>query len=164
MKHDLTTKRTSLSNSKDVVSTLDWKVSQLVEQKKPVQEGISDYIGMSINELDSQIDYLKEAKTAINKREKQLKEQKEAILEGTATFMINSGAERLEGIFVSSVTLTKAKDATTKEVYSLIVDKKEAEQYLINAGLAIMETKEVPATKAKVRVNNRKIALSEVVE
>jgi hypothetical protein len=162
--NDLTTKRTSLSTSTNVVDTLNWKRKQLIEDDKMVAEGLSDYVGLSVNEITSQIDYLKEAKAEITKREKQLKEQKEAILEGTAYFMQDAGIDRLEGIFVSSITLTKAKDDTTKEVFKLIVPKKESEQFLLDAGLAVMEKVEVPATKTKAKINNRKIVVGEVLE
>ena len=164
MQNDLTTKKTSLSTTTDVVETLKWKRERLIEDSKPVQEGLADYIGMTTESIDSQLGYLKEVKAEIAQREKALKEQKEAILEGSAVFLTDAGVDRLDGTLISSVTVTKEKPATTKEKYTLLVDKKEAEQYLVDAGLAVMETVEVPATKAKVRVNKRKIALTEVVE
>ena len=161
---ELTLKRTSLSTTTDVVETLSWKLKSLQEDNKPVQEALADYIGLSITELDGQLSYIKEVKAEIASREKAIKEQKEAILEGAAKFLLDTGIDRLSGVAVSSITITKEKPASTKEKYTLLVDKKEAEQYLIDAGLAVMETVEVPETKAKVRVNKRKIALAEVVE
>ena len=157
-------KKTSLETTVDVKDTLEYKMNYLKAEGKDIQTSLADYIYMATNSIKSQLDELKELKSQIKSREDTLKMQDGLIKEGTADFLLDMGIDKLQGNLVSSVTLTKAKDATTKEVYSLIVDKKEAEQYLINAGLAVMETKEVPATKAKVRVNNRKLALSEVVE
>jgi len=160
--NDLTTKHTTLSTTNDVAETLKFKLERLKEEEKDTQGGLADYIGLSIDELDAQLEYLKETKAMISKREKDLKEQKEAILEGSAQFLLEAGAERLSGIFVSSVTVTKGKEATTKKKFKIIEDKKEVEKYLISAGLAVMEEVEVPATKAKVRVNKRKIIVPEV--
>ena len=164
MENSLTTKRTSLSTTVNVKETLKWKLERLQEDDTQVAERLADYIGLSVLEVDAQIAYLKEAKAEISKREKDLKEQKEAILEGSASFLIDMGVDKLEGIFVSSITVTASKEASTKYKYTLLVDKKEAEQYLLDAGLAVMEGVETPATKSKVRINKRKIALSEVID
>ncbi len=164
MQNNLSVKRTSLSSTTNVIETLKWKREQLVEDKKPLAESIADYIALSIDELDMQLEYFKEIKAEIAQREKKIKEQKAAVLEGSAAFLIDAGVDKLEGGIVSSITVTKAKPATTKKVFKVIEHKKEVEKYLVSAGLAVYEEVEVSGAKAKIRVNKRKIAPAEVVE
>ena len=162
--NNLTLKPTSLSKSVDVLSTLTYKLNALTEDGKDLQSGIADYVGRGLGEVENKLDYLKEVKAEIASEEKRLKEQKQAILEGTAQFVESFGIERLEGTLVSSITITKGKPANTKTKFTLLADKKACDAYLVDAGMAVMEEVEVPATKDKARVNRRKIAVGEIEE
>ena len=164
MDNSLTIKQTSLSTSTDVVSTLKWKMDSLVEAEKDPQIGISDYIGRAVTEIESRLAYLKEMKSEAAALEKQLKEQKEAILEGTADFMEGFGAEKLAGVMVSSITITKAKAASTKPVFTSSLSKKEQEQLVIDAGFGYYKEVETKAIRHKARVNKRKVGTVTVEE
>ena len=158
----LTTKKTSLSSSKSVVETLNWKRSQLIEDKKQVAESIADYIGLAVEEIEGSIEHATNIKAVITEKIRELKEQKKEVLEGSAEFLTESGISRLDGTIISSITVTKGKAPTTKKVYTVIEDAKEVRKYLISAGLAVMEEVEVPAVPAKAKVNRRKILIGEV--
>ncbi len=162
MKNDLTFRRTSLSTSADVVNTLEFKMESLQEQGLLVQEGIADYIGLSLNEIDAQLLQLKSVKQEVSEREKALKSQSTLIKEDGVLFLEKFGTEKLEGNIVSSVTIAKGKKASTKQEFKVLCTKEEMQNFLIDKGLGIMIDKEVPATKSKLRVNKRKIALAEV--
>lgn len=164
MKNDLTTKRTSLSHSTDVVSTLTWKMQTLTEQNLPVQEGIADYIGLAIDEIEFKENQLKQVKKEISERETELKYQKASIKEGAAVFLEQYGIEKLEGNIISSITINKAKEAGTKKVFKTELSTKEIQDFLIESGLGYYEEVETNGSKASIRVNKRKIALSEVID
>ena len=164
MKNDLTFKRTSLSTSDDVENTLEYKVQSLLAENLPVQEGIADYISLSLSELAMQRLQLKAVKAEIAERDKALAEQEKRIKEGAAEFLIAQGADKIMGTVVSSITVSKGKAETNKLKFTLLVDKKAADAYLVDAGMAVFENIEVPATKPTIRVNKRKVHVPEVEE
>ena len=150
-------KKTSLSKTNDVVDTLNFKMMSLQEQNADVQTRLADYIYRGVSEVDNDLLQLKSLKDEIKERETFLKAQKQSILEGSASFLISNCLDRLDGNLVSSVTVTHGKDETVKQVFTLLVTKKESEEFLINAGLAVMADKEVPKTHNTVRINKRKV-------
>lgn len=162
MKNDLIFKRTSLSTSDDVDNTLNYKLQSLLSDNLPVQEGIADYIALSLDEISMQRLQLKAVKAEATERDKVLAEQERYVKEESAKFLIGQGADKLIGTVVSSITVSKGKKESTKKKFTLLVDKKESERYLIEAGLAVMEEVEVPATKATIRVNKRKTGTTTV--
>ena len=157
-------KPTSLETSPNVVETLNWKINSLVEQDKNVSNGLADYIGMGLDNLDAQLAQLDEVAKEINERKKALKAQITEIKEQGAYFLESQGIDRLDGVLTSSVTINKGKDPGEKLVFKLLVPKKESEQFLADSGLAVFESVETPGTKDTIKVNKRKIALSEVVD
>ena len=158
------TKPTSLETSTDINSTLEWKVNSLIEQDKNISNGLADYLGIGLGNLDSQLAQLDEVTKEINARKKDLKAQITAIKQEGAYFLESQGIDKLEGVLTSSVTITKGKPESTKTVFKLLVDKKASEAFLVDSGLAVYESVEVASTKDSLRVNKRKLALSEVVE
>jgi len=162
MKNDLTFKRTSLSTTDDVLNTLEYKMNSLQEQDLPIQEGLSDYIGLSLDEIEAQLQQLKAVKQEVSEREKVLKSHSQQIKEDGAKFLDQYGIEKMEGNIISSITITKGKPETSKVKFKLLVDKKASETYLVDGGLAVFESVEVPATKDVIRVNKRKVIVPEI--
>ena len=115
-----------------------------------------------MDELEAQLAQLKAVKSEIADREKTIKSQKEAILEDAARFITDMGIDRLDGTIVSSVTVTEAKEPTVGQKLELTVSKKEADEFLLNAGLAVMVDIEKKGSPAKVRINKRKVIVPEV--
>ncbi len=157
-------KKTSLETSTDVVSTLKWKLERLQEEERDPGTGLADYIYLATDSIAAQLEELKSLKKQILDREKQLKEQDTSIKEGTADFLLSMGLDKLDGNLVSSITISKGKPATTKQKFVSNISKKEIEELVVKSGMGYYEEVEVPATPDVVRVNKRKIALSEVVE
>ena len=157
-------KATSLETSTDINSTLEWKINSLIEQDKNISNGLADYLGIGLGNLDSQLAQLDDVTKEINARKKDLKAQITSIKQEGAYFLESQGIDKLEGVLTSSVTITKGKPESTKTVFKLLVDKKASEAFLVDSGLAVYESVEVPETKDSLRVNKRKVALSEVVE
>ena len=155
-------KPTSLETSTDIQSTLDWKINTLIEQDKNVSNGLADYIGICLSNLDAQLSQLDEVTKEITARKSDLKAQITSIKQEAAYFLGEQGIDKLEGVLTSSVTITKGKSETTKKVFKLLVPKKESEEFLVDSGLAVYESVAVPETKDTIRVNKRKIALAEI--
>ncbi len=164
MKNDLTFKRTSLSTTDDVLNTLEYKMNSLQEQNLPLQEGLSDYIGLSLNEIEAQLLQLKSVKQEVSEREKTLKSHATQIKEDGAEFLKQYGIEKISGNIVSSITITKGKPVGIKHVFKTGLSKKDIETIIIDAGLGYMEATETPATKDSLRINKRKIAQAEIEE
>ena len=156
-------KATSLETSTDINSTLEWKINSLIEQDKNISNGLADYFGIGLGNLDSQLAQLDDVTKEINARKKDLKAQITAIKQEGAYFLESQGIDKLEGVLTSSITITKGKPESTKTVFKLLVDKKASEAFLVDSGLAVYESVEVASTKDSLRVNKRKLALSEVV-
>jgi hypothetical protein len=157
-------KATSLETTPNVIETLEWKINSLIEQDKNVSNGLADYFGIGLGNIDAQLAQLDELSKEISDRKKALKAQITTIKEEGAHFLEMQGIDKLDGVLTSSVTITKGKPESTKTKFKLLVDKKESEEFLVNSGLAVYEVVDVPATKDTIRVNKRKIALSEVVD
>jgi len=162
----ITTKHTSLESSPKVVETLHWKMQALKDQERPLEEGISDYIGFTLDNLQQSIT---SKKFYINELQKLIKAdevQAERIKLDGVQFLEQMGVERLEGHIVSSVTVTKAKAPQTKEKRKLkyLVPVEEIETLLVQLGKAEYETV-VTSTKAippRLRVTQRQVKNVEV--
>ena len=157
-------KATSLETSPNIKETLQWKIAKLTEDDKNISNGLADYIYLADYNLQMQIDQLKQLKEDIKERESSIKHQIDAIKSEGAKFLLENGIDKLEGVLASSVTVTKGKPAGSKKVFKLLVDKSESEMYLVDAGLAVYESVDTPAKNDTIRINKRKIALSEVID
>lgn len=157
-------KKTSLEETPNVTDCLNWKVNQLSEDGKNIQIGLADYLYRGVNNIHNRLNEIKDLEEQIKERKSFLKAQEKSIKEDGAKFFLDNGFDRLDGEFASSVTVTKGKAGSTKKKFKLLVSKKESEDHLVDAGLAVYESVDVPATKDVLRINARKIALSEVVE
>ena len=157
---------TSLESSKDVIETLNWKLSAINEAGLPAQSGIADYISLALDNLDAQVKQLDYVMSEIKARKEVIKEQKAYIQEQSAQFILDMGIDKLEGAIYSSVTITKAKEPSTKEkrTFMLLCSKDEMEAFLVESGLAVYEVEqvEIPAEKAKIRVNKRKVLVGTI--
>ncbi len=151
---------TSLAKTDDVKSTLSWKLESIKEDGLPTDTSLADYIALSLDEIAANLAQLKAVKQEVSQREEVLKSHSKRILEDGAKFIKEFGVDRLDGNICSSVTVTKAKPARTKttRVFELYTDKKDMEDFLIDAGLGGYNDVEVevPEVPAKLRVNKRK--------
>ena len=171
-KNDLIFKHSSLETSHDVQDTLAWKIQSLEVDGLPIDTSLADYIAFSVDNLDAQLLQLKAVKAELAQREKAIKSQIESIKTDGATFLLENGLEKLDGVICSSVSVTSAKEEKITEVeekeFVMNISQAELEELLIGLGKAEMKsvTKEkvTKAQPAKIRINKRKIALSEVID
>lgn len=172
MENSLLVKHASLERSNNIKETLTWKMEQIKEAGAPVDTSLADYIAFSVDNLESQKTQLKLVKAEISEREKHLIAQIERIKEDGATFLLENGVDRLDGLICSSITVSEAKEKTSRlvetEEFILNISQEELEELLIGLGKAERKTVTVEkvskASPAKLRINKRKIALSEVVD
>lgn len=164
----LTVHHTSIEVSDNVMDTIKWKLDSIKDKELPIESGIADYIALGISNLDKQISQMDHVAKEIADRKAVLKAQKIKVLEGAAEFMNEFGADKLQGVFCSSVTVTKFKKAveSEKQVFRLTCTRDEMEKHLYDAGLAVYDT--VPTFKeavpSRAKVNKRKVENVEVIE
>jgi len=175
MKNDLVFKHTSLETSEDVGECLSWKIEAIKADNLPIDTSLADYIAFANDNLEAQLAQLKAVKGEIGQREKALKSQIEHIKVDGATFLLENGLERLEGVICSSVTVTEAKSSKTitteTKEFVMNISQAELEELLIGLGKGEMKTitteKITNALPAKIRINRRKqrkILIPEVTE
>ncbi len=165
-------KHTSLETTKDIGSCLLWKMENIRAEKLPIDTGLADYLAFGINNLDAQLAQLKALKVQATKIEKELKSQIEDIKVDGATFLLENGLDRLDGLICSSVTVTKAKEAVSTETetkeFVMNISQAELEELLIGLGKAEIKTVKAEKTSnaipAKLKINNRKVIVPEVEE
>lgn len=169
-KNDLITKHASLETSGDVVDTLFWKLQNLKEAGLPVDTSLADYIAFSSDNLEAQLAQLKAVKQEVAQREKAIKIQLDRIKEDGATFLLDNGLDRLDGVICSSVTVTKAKESVTtiteSKEFVMNISQAELEELLIGLGKAEIKTVKTEKTSnnipAKLKINKRKVITPEV--
>ena len=168
MENNLTLKKHStLEDNPKVVEVLNWKLQALEEEARPLEEGIADYIGFTLDNLQQSISskkfYIEELKKSIKRDEVQTENIK---TEGVK-FLEQMGVEKLRGHIVSSVFISKGRESQTKEKKKLkyLVPVEEIEELLITLGKAEYETitTETKPIPPKLRLTKRRIKNVEVV-
>lgn len=169
MENELSLKKhSSLESSSDVVDTLKWKLKALEDEERPIEEGIADYLGFTLDNLTQSIDskkfYIEELKKLIKKDEVQI----EAIKVDGVKFLESLGVEKLQGHIISSVTISKGKEAQekSKEVFKYLVPVEEIEELLIVLGKAqrVTVTTVSDPIPSKLRVTPRRVKNVEVLD
>ena len=169
MKNDLSPrKHSSLETNSNIVDTLNWKLKALEDEARPLEEGIADYLGFTLDNLKQSIDskkfYIEELKKLIKTDEVQI----ENIKTDGVKFLEQMGVEKLQGHIVSSVTISKAKPSTEKSKRKLkyLVPVEEIEELLITLGKAEYETVTTVSDPIppKLRVTARRVKNVEVID
>ena len=93
-------------------------VRQVLESDKPYHVK-TDYIGLSIKEIDNKIEYLSSDIKEMQNLKKSLQNAKAVALEATASVLAEYGIDRLDGTAISSITITPAK-TKAKEIFKII--------------------------------------------
>ena len=135
----------------------------------------SDRIAEAFVSLDSKIDYLKEQQKLLASLKKQLEIAKTNGKEQVAKALLSFGIDKLEGLAISSITVSDATDETSTKLeildekalihagyFSVILDTKAVENALISADqrheveeFADMKI-ELVHKPATIRINRRK--------
>lgn len=174
---------TSLENTLDVVDTLEWKVSTLIEKKLPADIALSDYLIRAVKNLEGKKALAKYEKTECEATIKQIDEQLELIKVKAAQYLIDNGlvnpdSEKPKDRKIdssskgSSVSVMKGREASEEVIeekeFNMLISKAELEELLIGLGKGelrtVRKTKEIKAIPAKLRVNAKKVLDVEVIE
>ncbi|MCX6076287.1 MAG: hypothetical protein NTW78_05285 [Campylobacterales bacterium] len=149
-------------------------VRQVLESNKPYHAK-TDYIGLSIQEIQNKINYLTADIQEMTALKKKLSLAKSLALEATATVLAEYGIDRLDGTSISSITITPQKTKLTETFkiinadaliklgyYNVVVD----EQSVKDAMLTVVGMDEIDAfvevgviseeIPAKIKVNARR--------
>ena len=154
--------------------------SILEDTSKPYYQR-ADYIGLSLNEIKSKIDFLAKDISDLQALKKKLSNALEIAKVQVAEIFIGNGIDRIDGNIISSLTLTNPTSKTKDEI--LIKDEKT----LINLGYVkfsvdleaiekALQTKEgkkelkklvevmpiTVTTPAKIKVNTKRTAVNNV--
>ncbi len=135
----------------------------------------TDKISSALLSIDSKINYIREQTKILQNIKKQLELSRNKAKEEVAKALGSFGIDKLEGIKVSSITITPATETNKPKIdildedalikagfFSVIVDKKAIEEALYSADQryeveafvkTYIETKKKPAT---IRINKRK--------
>jgi len=83
----------------------------------------ADYIGLSLNEIKTKIDYLSEDIQELQALKKKLSISLDIAKEQVADIFISNGIDRIDGNIISSLTLSK-KSLKQKDVFKIIDENK----------------------------------------
>ena len=107
-------------SAENIIAILDAKL----EATSP--QGVADYMGFSIDNIDSSIKRMKDAKKELDFLIKMHEKQKEIVKTGCALWLTQAGITKLDGDIVSSVSIYSPKPKETLKVTN--------EESLINQG------------------------------
>lgn len=158
-------KETRLESSPlhEVGAVLDFKL------ESTNSEGVADYIGLSIQNITDRLTRIKEAETQIKSLKSELTEQIDIIKLGSAKWLKECGIDKLNGMYVSSVSVSKAKPKEDLKVineeslinqgfFKTVVDKTAAKQAILDGTEVDGAVIEVTHIEDKVRINMRKVS------
>ena len=151
-------------------------IKQVLESDKPYYEK-ADYIAYSINQVQNKIDYVSNEIKELQDLKKSLATSKELAMEITASVLAEYGIDKLEGVNISSITITPEKVKTENVIFikdekaviqlgfvSFIPDYEAIEKTLItNDGNQCDELKQyvevnkiTTTTQSKIKINNKR--------
>jgi uncharacterized small protein (DUF1192 family) len=157
-------------------------LKEVLESDRPYYAK-ADYIALSFMELENKIDYLTQEIQTLTALKKRLQEAKGKGLEIAAALMREYGIEKLEGVAVSSLTITPPKEKVKEKLHiknpdkvmelgyvTFSVDEKAVQQALSHPELSteLLPYVEVERSKenipAKVRINKKRTLPSSIEE
>jgi len=99
-------------------SQKDWfkkYIVDVLESNKPYYAK-ADYIGLSIQELQNKIDYISSDIKELQELKKRLSEAKNIALEVIASVLKEYGIDKIEGVAISSLTITPSKIKVKEDI------------------------------------------------
>ncbi|MDF1875800.1 siphovirus Gp157 family protein [Sulfurimonas sp. SAG-AH-194-I05] len=120
--YQLQTQIESLSSEKSTEFFADYIRTIIEDNSKPYHQR-ADYVGLSLNELKSKIDFLAQDIQELQQLKKKLTSALDIAKEVTASVFEDNGVDRIDGNIISSLTLTKP---SVKTKTSLVVTDAKA--------------------------------------
>ena len=162
--NDLLIKKRSITKPESNVKAILYsKLKQYQEQDLPI-EILTDYISKGCLQIEDEIEQLKNYKTIIDSKIKDLELQKINVRVQSAEFLRENGLEKLEGIEFSSITITEKKEASEKKeiVKTFFTDlkKEEINDFLVTQNLGKYTKKEeikvIEEVPEMIKINKKK--------
>ena len=150
----------------EIEATLDFKLAETSP------EGVADYIGLTLQNIDDRLARIKEAEAQIKSLKSELVAQQETIKVGSAKWLAESGIDKLQGIYVSSISISSSKPKNELKVineeslinqgyFKTVLDKTAVKNAILD-GVEIEGAEiEIIYEEDKIRVNSRKKATNE---
>ena len=113
--YQLQTQIEYLSEDKSKQHFKDYIKLILEDTSKPYYQR-ADYIGLSLNEIKSKIDFLAKDIADLQTLKKKLTSSLEIAKELTANVLVENGIDRIDGNIISSLTLTTPTSKTKDEI------------------------------------------------
>ncbi len=175
--------QTEMENLK--IGNVEWfksYVKDVLESDKQYFEK-ADYIAYSINQVQNKIDYINNEIKELQDLKKSLATSKELAMEITASVLAEYGIDKLEGVNISSITITPEKVKTENVIFikdekaviqlgfvSFIPDYEAIEKTLTtNNGyvcdelkLYVEVNKITTTTQSKIKINNKRNASNNI--
>ena len=120
--YQLQTQIESLSSEKSTEFFSDYIRTIIEDNSKPYHQR-ADYVGLSLNELKSKVDFLTQDIRELQQLKKKMTSALDIAREITASVFEANGINRIDGNIISSLTLTKP---SVKTKTSLVVTDAEA--------------------------------------
>lgn len=158
----------------DTKETLDWKLQQLTAKNIPMESGMADYIAFGMEGIENDIAQLTNYKALIEAQIKQAKENQGKVKIECAEWLGAQGLDKLEGLKVSSITVTKAVeesseskvvdcyiDVNTDDMFNIKdLDIEVIEMLLLEHGYIengkVKQTTTIKAKPAQIKVNQKR--------
>jgi len=139
----------------EIPAILDAKIEEYKEKNLPIEQGLADYIAKGMQNIDDEIEKLKNYKKLIDEQIKEFQVRKSEISEEIANYLENNlGVDKLKGLEVSSITIKPESESKRKKlVYD--IDKKILEKKLVELGFAHYE-EEIKIAPKQVKINKRR--------
>ena len=135
----------------EIGTAIDMKIEELKAKNLPIEQGLCDYIALSLENIDNEVKTLKKYKKELDLLIKtKLEHKKEAMSEIAKKLKDDLGLEKLQGMSVSSIRIKPENVSFTKK-FVLDEDKDE----LVELGYAHYEDviKEIPMS---IKINKRR--------
>jgi len=157
----LTEYRTALQSCGNIQEVLDWKLGEIEQNNLPVSS-FTDYIIQGVTGYDNDIEKVNNYIEQLKLKKEELKAGKLKAEQGCAEYLLNSGIDKLEATLdnYSSITITKSKEASQKELRVFVCDLTASEQKekLVEVGCASWDTTtaDVIAVPSKIKINKKR--------
>jgi len=130
-------------------------------------EGVADYIGISLQNLGDRLERIKEAEAHLKSLKSELNEQVDTIKVGSAKWLQDAGIDKLSGLYVSSISVSKSKPKEDLKIinedelinqgyFKTTVDKTAVKRAILDDVKVDGASIEITHVEDKVRVNMRK--------
>mgnify|MGYP003644518779 CR=1 FL=1 len=147
----------------DVQDILNWKIQQYKELNIPI-DVLSDYIFKGVNEIEEKKIQLQNYKKMIDNEIQELILHDKKVKTECAKFMSENGIDKLTGIEISSITITKEKLGTHKriEIKEFVCDmsRNEINDFLVTQNMGSYKksnsTEITLGSEAFIKINKRK--------